>query len=107
MNNKILELAKYSDFDVAQEKAYKYLGDDAVLFYSPKKDKKYRIYDPNNDKWVDFGSFNPPMMDYTKHKDEKRRENYLRRATNIKGNWRNNPYSPNNLSLHLLWDFNG
>lgn len=28
---------------------------------------------------------------------------YLARATNIKGKWRENKYSPNNLSIHLLW----
>jgi hypothetical protein len=43
---KIKELAKYSNFDKAQDNAFNYLGDDAVLFYSPKPDKKYRIYDP-------------------------------------------------------------
>jgi len=101
MNEKIRELMEYSNFDLAQEKAYDYLGDEAILFYSPKKDKKYRIYDPINDKWVDFGQMK--FLDYTKHKDDKRRENYLKRATNIKGKWRDNPYSPNNLSIHILW----
>jgi len=42
--------------------------------------------------------------DYTKHKDETRRLNYLLRASNIKGNWINNPYSPNFLSINLLWN---
>ncbi len=42
--------------------------------------------------------------DYTKHKDKKRRLNYLKRASNIKGNWSQNPFSPNMLSIILLWD---
>jgi hypothetical protein len=41
--------------------------------------------------------------DFTKHKDENRRRNYLKRASNIKGNWKDNPYSKNNLAIHLLW----
>ena len=43
------------------------------------------------------------MEDYTKHKDEKRRKSYLARAKGIKGDWKNNKYSANNLSIHLLW----
>lgn len=41
--------------------------------------------------------------DYTKHNDPERRLRYLARATKIKGDWKNNPYSPNNLSIRLLW----
>ena len=55
-------------------------------------------------KWVHFGSFNPPMEDYTKHEDEYRRINYLVRSSNIKGNWKNDIYSPNNLSINILWN---
>ena len=36
--------------------------------------------------------------------DEERKKRYLKRASNIRGNWKNNPYSPNNLSLHILWN---
>jgi len=41
--------------------------------------------------------------DFTKHKDEERRQQYLSRATNIKGNWKKNKYSPNNLAINILW----
>lgn len=34
---------------------------------------------------------------------DKHRRNYRKRATNIKGNWRNNPISPNNLAIRILW----
>lgn len=101
MNEKIRELMEFSDFDIAQEKAYKYLGDNAVLFYSPLKLKKYRIYNPNTNKWVDFGQMG--YEDYTKHKDDDRRNRYLARATKMKGDWKDNPYSANNLSIHILW----
>jgi hypothetical protein len=97
------ELKKYSDFDVVQQKAEEYLGNDTVVFTSPRAAKKYRIYDPNRGVWVDFGDLN--YEDFTKHKDEDRRRRYLARATRIHGNWRDNPYSKNNLSLYLLWDY--
>lgn len=31
------------------------------------------------------------------------RRRYLARATKIKGNWRRNKISPNNLAIHILW----
>ena len=34
---------------------------------------------------------------------DNRRRLYLKRATNIKGNWRANPVSPNNLAIRILW----
>jgi hypothetical protein len=52
-------------------------------------------------KWVHFGDTN--YEDYTYHQNETRRQNYLNRANNIKGNWANDPYSANNLSINLLW----
>jgi hypothetical protein len=95
------DLAPFTNFADAQAKAYDYLGDDAVLFTSPKPDKKYRIYNPIKEKWVDFGQMG--YEDYTKHKDDKRRERYLKRATNMNGKWKDDAYSPNNLSIHILW----
>jgi hypothetical protein len=95
------DLEPFTNFTEAQTKAYEYLGDDAILFTSPKRDKKYRIYNPIKDKWVDFGQMG--YEDFTKHQDEDRRQNYLARATKIKGNWRNDKYSPNNLAIHILW----
>lgn len=67
---------------------------------STRKDKKYMIQDPNN-KWVHFGQMG--YEDYTKHRDDNRRMNYLNRASKIKGRWKTNKYSPNNLAIHLLW----
>ena len=86
---------------LAQYQAYKYLGDTAQLYLSSRKNKKYQIYDPNLRKWIHFGQLG--YADYIKHKDEDRRRKYLSRATKIKGNWKDNPYSPNNLSINILW----
>jgi hypothetical protein len=34
---------------------------------------------------------------------EKKRKAYLARATKIKGDWKDNKISPNNLAIHILW----
>lgn len=99
--NKIEEVMKWSNPEIAQKMAYKYLGKDADIYFSLKKDKKYDIYDPVNEKWVSFGQIG--YEDFTKHKNKERRNNYLRRASNMKGDWKDNPYSANNLSIHILW----
>jgi len=95
------ELFNYSSPKLAQIKAKKYLGKNAILYKSSRKNNKYMIFDPNNNKWIHFGQLN--YEDYTKHKDPLRRDLYLSRATRIKGDWNDNPYSPNNLSIHILW----
>ena len=78
----------------------KYKGnDDVKLELSEKKDKKYKVI--VDGKTVHFGS---TMEDYTKHKDESRRKSYLARAKGIKGDWKSNKYSPNNLAINLLWN---
>jgi len=95
------QLYKYSTPITAQKKAHKYLGKSAHIYPADKKDKKYKVYDPKHNKWVNFGQLG--YEDYTKHKDKTRRKNYLARSLKIKGNWKKNPYSPNNLSIHILW----
>lgn len=98
-NNKIW---KMSNPHIVQKNAFKYLGDDAIIYISNKPNKKYMIYDPNNDEMVHFGDIN--YVDFTKHKNISRRKNYLSRACGIKGNWKNNKYSANNLSMNILWN---
>ncbi len=94
-------LSDYSNIKEAQQKAYKYLGKSAKIEPSTRNNKKYMILDPNKNKIIHFGQLG--YEDFTKHKDEERRQRYLKRATNMKGNWKNNPYSPNNLSINILW----
>jgi len=79
----------------------KYYGDEVDLYLSTSKNKKYMVFNEQGKK-IHFGSI--IHEDYTKHKDKKRRKNYLKRASNIKGNWRQNQFSPNMLSIILLWD---
>ncbi len=95
------ELNLYSNPTTAQKQAFKYLGKSAILYQSTNKNKKYKIYDSHNEKWVHFGQIG--YEDYTKHRDKERRKNYLTRSAKISGNWKNNKYSPNNLSRNILW----
>lgn len=94
-------LKKYSNPKEAQRKAYKYLGKTARLYPSIQSKKKYDIYDKKHNKWVHFGALN--YEDFTKHKDKTRRKNYLTRSAGIRGQWKKNPYSANNLSRNILW----
>jgi hypothetical protein len=50
---------------------------------------------------VHFGAMG--YEDYTKHKNKSRRKNYLTRSGNIKGDWKKDKYSANNLARILLW----
>ena len=107
MNHKIQKkifskkLRKYSNPMVAQRKAHVYLGKSVKLYPARNTKKKYSVFDPIHQKWVNFGQMG--YEDYTKHRDKKRRKNYLTRSTHIKGHWKTNKYSPNNLSIKILW----
>lgn len=91
---------KYSNPTEVYRRASKYMGKTAKIGLSTKKDKKYMITTPSGN-IVHFGQMG--YEDFTKHKDKKRRKNYLTRSRKIKGNWKKNKYSSNNLSIHLLW----
>jgi hypothetical protein len=91
----------YSNPRTAQRMAHKYLGKTAKIYPANNPEKKYKIFDPKNNKWVNFGQMG--YEDYTKHHDKKRRKNYLTRTKYMRGDWKRNPYSANNLSRHILW----
>ena len=80
--------------------AKSYLGNDVIILPSTRKNKKFMIMNPNN-KYVHFGD--KRYEDFTQHKNKDRQQNYLKRSSNIKGNRKNNKYSPNNLSINILW----
>ena len=101
LEDKKVELYKVSLPDEVQVKLSKWLNQDVLLLVSPKKNKKYRVYDEKNEKFIDFGDIR--FEDFTKHKDDKRRNRYLNRATNTKGDWKKNKFSPNNLAINGLW----
>ena len=95
------KLRRFSNPEQAQKMAYRYLGKTAKLYPARNPQKKYSIYDPKNDKWMNFGQIG--YEDYTKHKDKNRRKNYLTRTRSMRGDWKRNPYSANNLSREVLW----
>ena len=95
------KLRRFSNPEKAQKMAYRYLGKTAKLYPARNPQKKYSIYDPKNDKWMNFGQIG--YEDYTKHKDKNRRKNYLTRTRSMRGDWKRNPYSANNLSREVLW----
>ena len=90
----------YSNPLKAQQQAFKIYGATAILYRSKKKDKKYSIIAPDG-KIVNFGQMG--YEDFLKHGDNVRKMNYLNRSAKIKGDWKDNPYSPNNLSRRILW----
>lgn len=94
------EIWKWSDPIQVHKMASKYLGKNVPIYVSIKKDKKYMVQDPNG-KWVHFGQLG--YEDFTKHHNEERRKRYLTRTANMRGNWKDNKYSANNLSRNILW----
>ena len=94
------ELYLYSNPIKAQTQAFKYLGKNSVLYKSKNVNKKYAIIESSG-KTINFGQLG--YEDFTKHNDKLRRKNYLTRTAGMKGNWKNNPYSANNLSRNILW----
>jgi len=83
------------------DNAISYLGKDVVIKPSTRESKKFMVLNPNTGKYIHFGEKN--ASDFTIHRDKERQRLYLARATAIKGNWKSNKYSPNNLSINILW----
>ena len=92
---------KFSNPNVVQKRAKQYLGKNAKVYRSTRKNKKYMIQPPNSKRWVHFGQI--PYEDFTKHKDSTRRRNYLTRSARIRGDWKKDKYSANNLARKILW----
>ena len=105
-----MNLNDCSNYHEVLKRAKHYYGNDVVLLPSTRRTKKYMIYNPYTHKFVHFGGMG--YLDYTKYRQlydlktaDLHRTRYLNRALNIKGNWKNNPYSANFLSILLLWEF--
>jgi len=101
MNDKYNQLLTVSNPEIVYNNLHKYFGTETDLYISTRKNKKYMIKTPN-DKWIHWGDVR--YEDLTRHLDPIRRESYLRRATNIPGKWKDDPYSSNNLAIWTLWN---
>jgi Family of unknown function (DUF5754) len=71
------------------------------VYRSTRPTKKYMIWNPITKRWIHFGQMY--YQDFTKTGDKDRRRLYLRRSGGILGDWKNDLFSPNNLSRNLLW----
>lgn len=97
-----IPLKKYLDIMkfIAKKNGY-----NKELTYS--NNPKYKLYYDG----VNFGSsINNDYILYLlingKEEALKHRKNYLIRSSKIKGEWKNNEISPNNLSRIIIWDLN-
>lgn len=90
------------EFRTLQKKAKRHGA--RSLDYSKRKDKKYVVVTKSGKK-IHFGSTR--YEDYLSHKDDERREKYLKRAKGIKNKegeiTYKNPESANYWSINLLW----
>ena len=88
-------IEKYSNPKIVQKKAKEY---GVYVVFSPRKNKKYRIVNPETNKFVDFGEMG--FSDFTLTGDKEKRR--LFKLRNHK--WKDaEKYSPAHLSYHLLW----
>jgi DNA adenine methylase len=105
------QLKKYNishdQYMKAASKAAKKTGyDPTMIEMATDGNHKLEYTTPDGDK-VPFGKVN--YNDYiiytlTENEDaDKHRDAYRARATKIKGNWKDNKYSPNNLAINILW----
>jgi len=102
---KLSDLLKISDPVEVKRRFEKYRGTaKAEISVSPRIDKKYMIRvaaaDGVRGRIVHIGS---TMPDFTKTADEVKRKSYLARSAGIRGDWRDDKWSPNNLARALLW----
>lgn len=102
---KLSELIKVSDPAEVKRRFEKYRGTaKATIEPSPREDKKYLIRVAPvagvRGRAIHIGS---KLEDFTKHGDEARRKSYLARSAGIKGDWRDDKWSANNLARVLLW----
>jgi hypothetical protein len=96
-----MDILKYSNPTKVFQNAKSYLGSNVIIKLSTNPKKKYMVFNPNTEHWIHFGQMG--YEDFTKHNDATRRKSYLTRTANMKGDWKNNKYSPNNLSRNILW----
>ena len=94
----MIDIQKYSDPKTVFKKAKMIYGNDVIIDMSTRKNKKYMLFNPNNNKWIHFGSYG--MEDYTKHKNLQRREQFRNR--NKKWSLQE-PYTAGFMSYFLLW----
>jgi len=97
---KYQELIKYSDPSRVYKNALDYFGRAVPIYMSDKPNKKYMIRRLDG-KYIHFGEMK--FSDFTRTLDVSKKNAYIARASKIKGDWKNDLYSANNLAINLLW----
>lgn len=100
--NQILEI---SDPLKVIQNAIKYLNDpDIIINISTQKNQKYMICNPYTMTKIHFGEMH--IIDYTKHKDLAKREEFIRTRNNLRCNtdWKDKKYHTKSLNINLLWN---
>jgi hypothetical protein len=96
-----MTLSEVSNISKVKANFAKYKGGDAaVLKPSTRAGKKFMV--THDGKTTHFGDIN--LADFTKTGDEVKRKSYLARSAGIKGDWKRDKYSSNNLARALLWN---
>ena len=105
-----MNLSYCSDYKTVLKRAKHYYGNETILLPSTRATKKYMIFNPHTNRFIHFGGMG--YLDYTKYLQlydletaNLHRNRYLKRALNIKGDWKNDHYSANFLSILLLWEY--
>lgn len=98
---KYKQLISVSNPEIVQNNLNKYFGTPTDLYVSNRKNKKYSIINPNTNKMIHFGSINHKDFTFTHNKIKQKL--YLTRSGSIRGSWRDDMYSPNNISRSVLW----
>jgi hypothetical protein len=93
---KLKELENYSNINLVRENAE--ANDINKIYPSTRKDKKYMVMNPYNNKWTHFGLMG--YLDYSKNRNIFRRDAFRKRNKK----WADaEPYTPAYLSYYLLW----
>ena len=88
----------YTNPNKVFQNAKRIYGNNVQIKLSTRKDKKYMLLNPDNNKWVHFGQIG--FEDYTKHQNNKRRQ--LFKIRNQK--WaEQDKYTPGFMSYFLSW----
>jgi len=95
-----MSLSSVSNISKVKANFARYRGNDnAILKVSTKAGKKFMVI--HDGKTTHFGDIN--LADFTKTGDEVKRRSYLARSGGIKGDWKSDKYSANNLARAILW----
>lgn len=96
---KAKELAEYSGYDPTKV-SFCNTGTNKLMYDSPEGLVHFGA--PQYNDYIIY-SFLESKKEVEKGTADQRRELYRARASNIKGHWKDNKYSPNNLAINILW----